>query len=303
MKIATHNNIFHADDATAAAILVAIFPNVEIVRSRDQEVLDASDIVFDVGGSYDGDKFFDHHQRGGAGVRQNGVPYAAAGLIWWRYGVQFCQALAEEHGIKVKVLVAAVDDKFIAGIDATDCGVTESTRCLKEDPDVSVELMSISLLISSLNPVSLMEESSPADFDASFGKAVKLAGLALNRAVLGEVSRLKAANIVRSCDTGTPVLELSQFCRWQETVVSEMDHVQLVVFQALDGDWRVQTVPVALGQFKSRLDLPESWAGLRDESFKEETGVNDAVFCHPGRFIAGAGSKESAKRLAELALA
>ena len=74
------------------------------------------------------------------------------------------------------------------------------------------------------------------------------------------------------------------------------------MFQAPDGGWRVQTVPIALGQFEARLDLPESWAGLRDESFKEATGVDDAVFCHPGRFIAGAGSKESVKRLAELAL-
>jgi uncharacterized UPF0160 family protein len=303
MRIATHNTVFHADDSVAAAILLSVFPGAKIVRSREKAVIEEADIVFDVGGSYDGIKFFDHHQRGGAGTRENGVPFAAAGLIWKHFGVQFCQALAAEHDIAVAALVAAVDEKFIQGIDATDCGATESTRHLKGNPGVPVELMSISLLISSLNPVSLMEESTPAEFDASFGKAVELAGLALQRVVLGEVSQLKAKNIVRSSDLGSPVLELTEFCPWEETVVSELDHVQFVIFQAPDGGWRVQTVPVAVGQFKARLDLPENWAGLRDENFKEATGVNDAVFCHPGRFIAGALSKEGVKRLAELALA
>ena len=31
--------------------------------------------------------------------------------------------------------------------------------------------------------------------------------------------------------------------------------------------------------------MPKSWAGLRGESLKKETGVDGAIFCHKGRFI------------------
>ena len=82
---ATHDGIFHADDVFAAAILRWEFPQVQIVRTRDQRRLAAADLRFDVGGRSDGVTDFDHHQREGAGVRPNGVPYAAAGLVWVTY--------------------------------------------------------------------------------------------------------------------------------------------------------------------------------------------------------------------------
>ena len=56
------------------------------------------------------------------------------------------------------------------------------------------------------------------------------------------------------------------------------------------------------GSFASRMDLPTSWAGLRDEGLAAVTGVPDSVFCHLNLFIAGARSFEGAVRLAELAL-
>ena len=43
--------------------------------------MDSADIVIDVGGQYDPDAGrFDHHQRGGAGERENGIPYSSFGL-------------------------------------------------------------------------------------------------------------------------------------------------------------------------------------------------------------------------------
>ncbi len=42
--------------------------------------------------------------------------------------------------------------------------------------------------------------------------------------------------------------------------------------------------------------------GLRDEELQKITGVEDAVFCHKGLFLAVSKSKEGAVKLAELAL-
>ncbi|MFU0784699.1 MAG: hypothetical protein ACFWT2_16660 [Thermoanaerobacterium thermosaccharolyticum] len=48
--------------------------------------------------------------------------------------------------------------------------------------------------------------------------------------------------------------------------------------------------------------LPKAWMGKRDKELQDITGVNDAVFCHTGRFIAAAESLEGIIKLAKLAI-
>ncbi|KAG1660405.1 UPF0160 protein MYG1, mitochondrial [Nymphon striatum] len=73
--VVTHNGNFHADDVFSVAALKSIFPSFELIRTRDLETIAKADIVIDVGGEYDADAGrFDHHQRGGAGERENGIP-------------------------------------------------------------------------------------------------------------------------------------------------------------------------------------------------------------------------------------
>ncbi|WP_334169494.1 MYG1 family protein, partial [Timonella senegalensis] len=63
MIIATHNGKFHADDVFGVALLKQLYPDAQVVRSRDPKVLDQADIVLDVGGVYDVEaRRFDHHQ-------------------------------------------------------------------------------------------------------------------------------------------------------------------------------------------------------------------------------------------------
>lgn len=77
-RVITHNNNFHADDVVAVAILErvnALCPKgrFTIVRSRDPKVVQAGDVVVDVGGKHGvfpvdfcgGEvTYFDHHQPG-----------------------------------------------------------------------------------------------------------------------------------------------------------------------------------------------------------------------------------------------
>src|SRR3954449_10407357 len=116
MRAATHSGGFHADDVFALAVLRIVHPGVEVVRSRDPEVLAAADFRVDVGGEDDpagGD--FDHHQRGGAGERPNGIRYASFGLVWRHVGVDV--AGSEEAA-------ASVDERLVQGVDANDTGQT-----------------------------------------------------------------------------------------------------------------------------------------------------------------------------------
>ncbi len=91
-KIAvTHCGSFHTDDVFACATLSLYFKKnnlkYKLIRTRDDNIIKKADYVFDVGGIYDPkiDRF-DHHQYGGAGKRENNIPYASFGLVWKKFG-------------------------------------------------------------------------------------------------------------------------------------------------------------------------------------------------------------------------
>jgi uncharacterized UPF0160 family protein len=87
MKIVTHAGSFHLDDLFAIATISLIYPDIEIVRSRDKSEAASADFVVDVGDVNDTEKNrFDHHQEGGAGKREDGTPYASFGLVWKKFG-------------------------------------------------------------------------------------------------------------------------------------------------------------------------------------------------------------------------
>lgn len=70
LKIITHSGKFHADEVFATAVLEILLgkDKVEIIRSRDNSVIDSGDYVVDVGGVYDPKtNRFDHHQEERAG--------------------------------------------------------------------------------------------------------------------------------------------------------------------------------------------------------------------------------------------
>ena len=75
----THGGNFHADDVFSAALLKMVNPEIDIVRTFKIPD-DFAGIAFDIGyGEYD------HHQEAAA-VRENGIPYAAFGLLWREFG-------------------------------------------------------------------------------------------------------------------------------------------------------------------------------------------------------------------------
>ena len=122
LTVVTHNGNFHADDVFSIAVLKHVYPSFNLVRTRDKALMDSADIVIDVGGQYDPDAGrFDHHQRGGAGERENGIPYSSFGLVWQKYGLALCdnnQAVADR-----------VDAGLVSTIDAIDCGQRTEILC------------------------------------------------------------------------------------------------------------------------------------------------------------------------------
>ncbi len=98
------------------------------------------------------------------------------------------------------------------------------------------------------------------------------------------------------------VIVLEKYTPWKRTVNALSEDALYVVYPSQTGQWRIQTVPVELGSFEDKKPLPKLWAGLSDNELQEVTGIDDAMFCHNGLFIAGAESFESTMKMASMAL-
>ncbi|MEH6452252.1 MAG: MYG1 family protein [Psychromonas sp.] len=282
--IATHNGNFHADDVFSIAALKCIFPSFKLIRTRDKAIIAKADLVIDVGGEYDPETGrFDHHQRGGAGERENGIPYSSFGLIWQKYGLEICKGNQD--------VANSVDSGLVSTIDAIDCGHVEGVA----------KGISLSQTISMFNPT--WQED--GDFDACFNEAVDFALRVLTRFIASANGGISAKEIVAKAieDAQDPrVIVLEKYTPWKRTVHTLSEQALFVVYPSQSGHWRIQTVPVELGSFEDRKPLPKLWAGLNDQALQQVTGLDDAMFCHNGLFIAGSESFESTMKMAAMAL-
>lgn len=123
-ELVTHEGHFHADDVMAAAILTTLYPSAKLFRSRNEEMIKSKDgrIVWDVGHTHDLiANIFDHHQEGGAGVRENGVPYASLGLVWKYFGKKYLILIGTPKD-KIDIIWEQVDNNFVQPLDAHDTG-------------------------------------------------------------------------------------------------------------------------------------------------------------------------------------
>ncbi len=284
--LVTHNSTFHADDIFATAILSLYYKgNIKVIRTRDQEPIDTADIVYDVGGVYDeASNRFDHHQEGGAGKRDNGVPYASAGLVWKKYGEEICASLE---------LANKIDEKIIQAIDANDNGIELFTIRGEVAPYTLQDILYL------FRPSWKEKE----EYDTPFMEMVSLAEKILQRQIIRTRDALYAEATVKSFYDQAEdkrLIILDGNYPYGETLGSYPEPLYVVFPKA--GNWRVECVRKEKHSFLNRKNLPKEWAGKRDEELARASGVPDALFCHNGLFLAVAQSKEGAVALANKAL-
>jgi uncharacterized UPF0160 family protein len=289
--IATHNGRFHSDDIFAVGFLKMLHPGAEVIRSRDQAVLDPCDLVLDVGGVYDHAKLrYDHHQPERAGARTNGVFYSAFGLIWHHYGKDFC---GDEE------LWKRVDEDFVASFDAYDNG--QKTYAITTENAPVVELQD--LFDNYLNP-NADEKPTLEMYDVLFFESLPLAQKILTRVIDRTRASLNSERRFFEAWEKSPdkrYVVLDEFSTAGKGV-ERMPELLYYVYQSPNGNWHVQAIPAERGGYEPKKKLPEAWAGLKDEEFAVESEVADAVFCHNALHLCGARSKEGALELLKQAL-
>jgi uncharacterized UPF0160 family protein len=292
-KIVTHSGSFHPDDVFAVATLKLYLngEEFELLRTREPNLIEAGDFVVDVGGKYDGAKFFDHHQFGGAGRRENKVPFASFGLVWKSFGEKICDS---------KVVSDFVDKRLVQFVDAGDSGLGEIKPFLDEVmPFTVTDAISVLNQERDLNDISNIFVFNKA---VSFAEAI-LINL-IKRIKKIESEKFTVAEIYNK-NSDKRIIIFDKNYDWAP-ILKDLKEVLFVVEPEDEnlplGNWKVKCVRDSLSSFVNRKDLPKEWAGLRDEELSKISDIDGSMFCHNMRFLAVNKTKEGAIKMAQKAL-
>lgn len=281
-KAFTHSGKFHADDVFSSALLLYLNPQITITRgNRVPEEYDG--IVFDIGrGRYD------HHQRDSR-VRENGVPYAAFGLLWEELG----------SGILGETLAQRFDEEFVQPLD---------------NNDNTGEKNELASLIGNFNPVwdeteaadGVTEEERDRGLSVGFLRAVQVAGMVLEnkfaryRADARADEKINQVLAMQETQGGDArILVLPEFVPCQKRL-KETD-IAFVIFPSNRGGYCIQPQKKP-DSMNYKCSFPKQWLGLENEELQKATGLASAGFCHKGGFLMTVGDEADAIRACEISL-
>lgn len=281
-KAFTHSGKFHADDVFSSALLLYLNPQITITRgNRVPEEYDG--IVFDIGrGQYD------HHQRDSR-VRENGVPYAAFGLLWEELG----------SGILGETLAQRFDEEFVQPLD---------------NNDNTGEKNELASLIGNFNPVwdeteaadGVTEEERDRGLSVGFLRAVQVAGMVLEnkfaryRADARADEKIDQVLAMQETQGGDArILVLPEFVPCQKRL-KETD-TAFVIFPSNRGGYCIQPQKKP-DSMNYKCSFPKQWLGLENEELQAATGLASAGFCHKGGFLMTVGDEADAIRACEISL-
>ena len=265
----THSGKFHADDVFSSALLLYLNPEITITRGNKVPE-DFDGIVFDIGrGKYD------HHQKDSR-IRENGIPYAAFGLLWEDLG---CEILGDE-------LAEKFDEAFVQPLD---------------NNDNTGEKNELASLIGSFNPS--WDENGGTD--EAFFRAVSVAGMILEnkfaRYLGNERADKRIEEVLETRDqTGdSRILVLPEFIPCQKRL-SETE-VAFVIFPSNRDGYCIQPQKKEYS-LNYKCSFPSEWLGLENEELQKETGLSSATFCHKGGFLMSVGDLSDAIRACQISL-
>lgn len=294
--LVTHSGGFHADELLSSVILTRLFPQARLIRSRAPEwtTPGLDRIIYDVGGVYDAAaRIYDHHQRS-APLREDGQPFSSFGLIWKHYGRDYLAAsgVPEPH---IETVHASFDSSFVLPVDLVDNGALS--------PSGPLARLTLPALLETLKPV--FDEVDPEAENRGFHTGLAIARNFVEASIARSAAKMRAEAVVhRAIEAAGKgrVLELPMGMPFRPTIVKAgADHLLFVVHPR-DKDWCLTTIRRADDGFEVRADLPAAWAGLTNGDLEAACGVEGASFCHNGRFIAAAKTREAALAMAEFAV-
>ena len=270
----THAGKFHADDVFSAALLKTVFPKIRISRSfRAPQSYDG--IVFDIGFGE-----FDHHQEN-APVRENGVPYAAFGLLWRKFGSD----ILKKYGCKEEFLekeAAHFDEVFVQPLDLDDntgCGNTMAG------------------IINNFNPVWDGKQNA----NECFFEAVIFAGAVLEKKLENMMGIQRARTMVEKAlsEAEDHIVILPKYAPWKNALTNTT--AEFVVYPSQRGGYSGQALQEDGVPRNLKIPFPKEWAGKSKNDLPDISGIPSLFFCHNSRFLISASSAEDAVNACRIA--
>ena len=245
----THSGFFHGDEVLATAVLELALGDVYLARvnSVPEDVRD-NVVIYDIGyGQYD------HHQSGGNGVRDNGVPYSSVGLVWRDYGMR---VLGE--GEHAELAWEYIDRELIQGVDEVDNGAFVTD-------EQSARQLTFPKAVALFNP----QLGSDVTYDKAFLDAVSFARTVLEKAIAKYLTLASAYPQVEQAITAAEkhVAVLGERLPWQELILDSNNpkagDIYFVVMPSEREGFIWQAVPDFLGSYGQRKQVPTSWRAKR----------------------------------------
>ncbi len=288
--IVTHSGRFHTDEVMAVAALEVYLDgkSYEVLRSRDREVWKLGDYLVDVGGEYDPTRGkFDHHQAGGAGAHADGIPYSAFGAVWKHFGKTICNESEE--------IAQRIEQKLGYPIDMADNGIDTYKNIYP-----NIHPYKLHEMVGAFNSTWKEGDHQTEHFMEVVAIFVRL----LRREIISIGDDIVGEEVVKKLyeeSEDKRIIIMDE--QYPNGILAGYPEPLFVVKPARQNtNWEVECVRNEVQSFENRKSLPLAWGGKFGDELAAVSGVADAVFCHKGRFIAVARSKEGAIALAQSAL-
>ena len=291
--VTVHDGPFQADEVFGVALLKKYYlkyGEYKIQRTRNQDKINASDIVLDVGEIYNPRQMrFDHHQADKPttitdwGHADTGIVPSSAGLVLdWLHDYHD----AKQTGKLPTKLVAKLYRLLIHGVDAIDNGIAQTSEQMKYIP------FNVSNLISMYNHTDAFSTNQKYRFEEAVNMAARILDHIDDAYWRDRTNEDYVARVVKR--TPAPHLELDKWIPGLFGIlksIKALDKYDRAIWPSKDGEgrleWRVQVPPKAVGSF-------ELGAAPLDDTKVEE---KDLVFVHGGKWIGATRTKEAAYKL------
>lgn len=306
----THDGQFHADEVTACMMLKTLYPDLSLVRSRDDSAINNADFVVDVGKVYDPVRNrFDHHQEGCLEYIDDAkwIPLSSAGMVYKKFGREFIKKFYKfDDQADLDDVYKQFYQAFIQEIDAIDNGVKQTDSNLKYWVCTNV-----STIINRLNSESIFNaKEQMSRFEEGMNYIYSSACIVLRSIYQRHLSLKNDYDIIVDAfesrdevDKSLQILLIRSECNnWQKCVMEyEKKHsldgddknIKFVIYRS-SREWRIRAVANGFSSRRSLLQV--------DKLTKRLSNPSDLLFVHNKLFIASAKTYETAVEIGRLSL-
>jgi uncharacterized UPF0160 family protein len=302
--IVTHSECFHCDEVSGVALLSFLYPNWEIIRTRDQETLtkyknDKNVIVLDVGGEYNPNmNNYDHHQQSfNTTWDTSNIKLSSCGLIYKHFHKDIFKLFTQDNTELDDIdLGESFYKKYILPIDAIDNGVeqyiSDMSGMVRYNPT------SLGEIVSSFNHYDVYGEFQDGQFDEAVGIVQNIFYNLINHFIQNrinyQIDKIKLSKLLHH-SVEILILDENYKCLYQ--LLNELDPNQCVklIVHPRGPNWQISTVKVKNSQFDTLVKL------ISQDEGRELVG-DDLVFIHNVRFTGATKTKETAIKIAHASL-